>query len=188
MALKTFVKVGSITNLSDARYCAGMGVDLLGFRVVPGQENHINPKQFQEIRGWVTGPKIVAEVYGLTHVDQLTEIIENYRPDFLELGKKELLLLKGQASLPIILSIDTGETLDSINDEPAFILVRERSDLAQLANDYEILLTVESIENVQRIDQQYIHGIALSGSAEIKPGLKQYNELSEILEMLEDEN
>ena len=25
MALKTFVKVGNISNLSDARYCAGMG-------------------------------------------------------------------------------------------------------------------------------------------------------------------
>ena len=29
MPLKTFVKVGNITNLSDARYCAGMGVDML---------------------------------------------------------------------------------------------------------------------------------------------------------------
>ncbi len=31
MALKTIVKVGNITNLSDARYCAVMGVDMLGF-------------------------------------------------------------------------------------------------------------------------------------------------------------
>ncbi|WP_333820848.1 hypothetical protein [Ohtaekwangia sp.] len=188
MALKTFVKVGSITNLSDARYCAGMGVDLLGFRVVAGQDNHITAKQFQEIRGWVTGPKIVAEVYGLTHVDQLTDIIENYRPDFLELGKKELQILNGHTALPFILSLDSGETLNSKEAEPAFILVRERTDLPQLGNEHEILLTVESIENVQRIDQQYIHGIALSGSAEIKPGLKHYNELSEILEMLEEEN
>lgn len=188
MALKTFVKVGSITNLSDARYCAGMGVDLLGFRVIEGQENHISPKSFQEIRGWVTGPQIVAEVYGITHADQLAAILENYRPDYLEFGKKEWLVLKNDINLPFILSIDSGETLASIEAEPSFILVRERSDLAQLANDHEILLTVESTENVQRIDQQYIHGIALSGSNEIKPGLKQYNELSEILELLEEDN
>ena len=42
--LKTQVKVSSITNLSDARYCAGMGVDLLGF---PIQE--ISLEKFTEI-------------------------------------------------------------------------------------------------------------------------------------------
>jgi phosphoribosylanthranilate isomerase len=188
MALKTFVKVGCITNLSDARYCAGMGVDLLGFRVIEGQENYISSKSFQEIRGWVTGPDIVAEVYGITHADQLAAILENYRPDYLEFGKKEWRVLKDHISLPFILSIDSGETLASIEKDPNFILVHERSDLAQLANEHEILLTVESTENIQRIDQQYIHGIALSGSHEIKPGLKQYNELSEILELLEEED
>ena len=65
MPLKTFVKVGCITNLSDARYCAGMGVDMLGFRAVESQENYIKPSQFQEIRGWIAGPLVVAEVYGV---------------------------------------------------------------------------------------------------------------------------
>jgi phosphoribosylanthranilate isomerase len=188
MALKTFVKVGSISNLSDARYCAGMGVDLLGFRAIEGQESYISPKQFQEIRGWVTGPQIVAEVYGITNAEQLAAVLENYRPDYLELGKKEWQALRELITLPFILSIDSGETLASIEAEPSFILVRERSDLAQLANDHEILLTVESAENIERIDKQNIHGIALSGSSEIKPGLKDYNELSEILEMLEDDH
>ena len=29
--LKTLIKVSNINNLSDARYCAGMGVEMLGF-------------------------------------------------------------------------------------------------------------------------------------------------------------
>ena len=65
MPLKTFVKVGSITNLSDARYCAGMMVDMLGFRSVEGQEGYIKPAQFQEIRGWISGPLVISFVAAL---------------------------------------------------------------------------------------------------------------------------
>jgi phosphoribosylanthranilate isomerase len=43
MALKCFVKVGNVTNLSDARYCAGMGVDLLGFPVDAAQPGPVAP-------------------------------------------------------------------------------------------------------------------------------------------------
>src|ERR1044071_5737472 len=102
MPLKTVVKVGNITNLSDARYCSGMGVDMLGFRVLEGQPNYLSPKLFQEIRGWVTGPKIVAEIYGLTSPDQLQSIIENYAPDYFELNASEFEAFQGDLTLPCI--------------------------------------------------------------------------------------
>src|SRR6187401_3084647 len=123
MALKTIVKVGGITNLSDARYCSGMGVDMLGFRVIEGQDNYISPKQFQEIRGWVTGPQIVAEIYGIEKESDLAEIIAQYRPDYLELGSGELNVLKANA-LPIILSLKIGES-SSPDVKPDFFLVSD---------------------------------------------------------------
>ena len=55
--LITKVKVGQVTNLSEARYCAGMGVDFLSFPIVS-----IDPKTYQEITGWVAGPKFGIEV------------------------------------------------------------------------------------------------------------------------------
>ena len=42
--LKTLVKVSGIENLSDARYCAGMGVEFLGFPLA-----QIPFEKFQEI-------------------------------------------------------------------------------------------------------------------------------------------
>ena len=33
MSLKCFVKVGSVNNLSDARYFSAMNVDLIGFKL-----------------------------------------------------------------------------------------------------------------------------------------------------------
>jgi phosphoribosylanthranilate isomerase len=86
MPLKTLVKVGCITNLSDARYCAGMGVDLLGFRVIAGSEHHIDHTLFQQIRGWLSGPKIVAECYGISEKTNITEIISQFAPDYIELN------------------------------------------------------------------------------------------------------
>ena len=56
--LKTKVKVSSIENLSDARYCAGMGVEWLGFPLAMPVE------KLEEIRNWLAGVQIVGECIG----------------------------------------------------------------------------------------------------------------------------
>jgi phosphoribosylanthranilate isomerase len=186
MALKTFVKVGSISNLSDARYCAGMGADLLGVRVVPGQENYINPQQFQEIRGWVTGPQIVAEIYGMQQASEIADIQENYRPDLLEFGLQELHVLEGNLPLPYILSLRSGEQVPPACT-PAYILVQESTEhLKQLALQHPVLIEVQTAANVPNLLKHVsAKGLALQGGHEIRPGLKEYDQLSEILEMLD---
>ncbi|HYG20089.1 MAG TPA: hypothetical protein VD816_14225, partial [Ohtaekwangia sp.] len=125
MPLKTLVKVGSITNLSDARYCAGMGVNLLGFRVLEGQENYINPKTFQEIRGWVTGPAIVAEIYGVTSAEELRQIMADYRPDYLEMDTADFHCIGEHIALPYILSIKDSLTTNvpALRPQPAYLQV-----------------------------------------------------------------
>ena len=55
MALSTFVKIDGVTNLSDARYCAGMYVDVLGFNLEESSQKFLNPTQYEEITGWVSG-------------------------------------------------------------------------------------------------------------------------------------
>ena len=181
MPLKTFVKVGSITNLSDARYCAGMGADMLGFNAIEGKDHYLSPKQFQEIRGWVTGPLVVAEVSGLKSADQLKAIIENYQPDYLELGLAELAFVE-EISIPFILRLDK-ESIDlKLPNKPAYILAPAfLSDAAS-----PLLIEVSSLaEAEQALQHSTIKGIALRGSAEISPGLKTYDELAEVLELLD---
>src|SRR4051812_19134719 len=109
MPLKTVVKVGNISNLSDARYCAGMGVDMLGFRVLEKQENFISPRLFQEIRGWVSGPKVVAEVYGLESPEQLLAIVSNYAPDYFELSLSAYRTFNDHLTLPSLVFITLEE-------------------------------------------------------------------------------
>lgn len=178
MALKTFIKVGAITNLTDARYCAGMGVDLLGFQVVEGASNYISPKAFQEIRGWVSGPLVVAEIYGLEELSTLNSILENYRPDYLELGLKEYALTLGKLPIPYLLTLQPDEVVpDQANPE---MIIRK----ALPTSDTD-LVHVASIQEAETALQQPVKGLALQGSSQSKPGIKEYDDLSEILEMLE---
>src|SRR5690242_4975145 len=126
MALARIVKVGNISNLSDARYCAGMGVDMLGFRVIESQNNFMSAKQFQEIRGWVTGPRIVAEIYGIDSAETMTSILNDYRPDVIELGLEELKVIK-DIKVPYILSVFAEEIKStvSLKNSPAYLLVKD---------------------------------------------------------------
>jgi phosphoribosylanthranilate isomerase len=183
MPLKTFVKVGSISNLSDARYCAGMGVDLLGFRVIEGQKDFIKDSQYQQIRGWITGPHIVAEVYGIKSTDQLPMILDNYKPDYLEMGLQELALFNS-LPIPLILSVKEMDSIDKLYIIPDYLISNNPFN-----SHIPLLVRVQNKRDVRAlVENPAVKGIALEGSAELKPGLKDYEVINEVLEQLETED
>ena len=185
MPLKTVVKVGNISNLSDARYCSGMGVDMLGFCVIEGQPHYISPKLFQEIRGWISGPKVVAQVYGLQSEDELQSIIKNYLPDYLELSAKEYERYHSILTLPCIVEISDKHVPSFEAKSPAYVIV---SDVAQLNQDTPpALLKVDSGEDLLKtLESSQLKGVVLNGSPEIRPGFKDYGTLADILELLDE--
>lgn len=194
MPLKTLVKVGNITNLSDARYCAGMGVEILGFNAIANSGNFVDQKNYQDIRGWLSGPKFAIEIYNFGSTD-LQKIIQNYAPDFLELDAEDLLRLPKNINVPLIVSLDES----SYNSHEAhvkqwaptiaYVIVPfAENDFFKdgVGNDFQVLLSYEEHGDIQPMfDNKHIKGIVLSGSAEIKPGLKDYDHLTEVLEKLD---
>jgi phosphoribosylanthranilate isomerase len=190
MALKTFVKVGNISNLSDARYCAGMGVDLLGFNGIEGQPGYIPTKLYQDIRGWVAGPLAVLELYGLKASGSLGKLLEDYRPDYIELGSIEFEFLPESISQPLIVRITSfGELskLQAYKGKISFILVDEKyADIIEgVSTFFPVILSLQSPVGISLLDTLPIKGVALSGGAEIRPGFKDYDGLAEVLEQLE---
>ena len=182
MPLKTFVKVGCITNLSDARYCAGMGVDMLGFRTLEGHENYMKPLQFQEIRGWISGPLVVAEIYGLTNPEDLTAILEHYKPDYIEMGLPELSLFS-TLPLPLVLSVQENDVLEGLSVQPDYLLSKK-----PFKSSIPLLVEVHSKDEVNvLLENQDVKGIVLQGGTELKPGLKDFEVMNEVLEHLEVE-
>lgn len=194
MPLKTLVKVGNISNLSDARYCAGMGVEMLGFQVVEGQSNYLDSKTYQQIRGWVSVPSVVAELYGTNEKTDVKAIIEQYAPNFLEIDSLGFNAIK-ETNLPLILSLDEGTFISASNmvkaleERIAFIIIDSAASslefIKEMASKFSVLVKVGSESDIGIIEKINIKGIALNGNQEIKPGLKDYDHLAGVLEQLE---
>jgi len=53
--------IRGINNLSDARYCAGMGADKLTFVLDPALPGYLEPKTVKELAGWITGVELIGE-------------------------------------------------------------------------------------------------------------------------------
>jgi len=198
MALNTLVKVGSITNLSDARYCAGMGVEMLGFVIDPSDEYYLPATQYNEIIQWVSGVTFVGEMN-----DKL-ESSEAYKQiDVLQISDGTLLKKAKEVVSRVILSVDLiKQSLTSVlNDfqEADYYLLQHSEDkidddhlfnFRQYGKEHQLILGFGiNPENINQIVNSGIFkGIELKGSAETIPGFKDYNELADILEILEIEN
>jgi phosphoribosylanthranilate isomerase len=195
--LKTQVKVSSIANLSDARYCAGMGVEWLGF---PLQE--ITVEKFTEIRNWLAGVQIVGEFTKAT-ADQVREAVAIYQPDVIEVDSSVSLVAIQSIDVSKILrvNIDT-DNLPAIFAASApyvthFLLVGDSADsLAGMeasveiwAAQYPIIVGLDIPESDldEWVEQSSIQGIGLVAGEEDRPGFRDFTDLMTILEKLETE-
>ncbi len=55
------ILIRGINNLSDARYCAGMGADKLTFILDPALPGFLDAKTVKELAGWVAGVELIGE-------------------------------------------------------------------------------------------------------------------------------
>jgi phosphoribosylanthranilate isomerase len=181
MTLKTKVLVTNITNLSEARYCAGMGVQLLAFPI-----NLVDPQLFHDITGWVQGPKMVLDISNAT---EIPSNISDYPADFILINSQQQ-LASSLLALPIILRINSASEIGSVDPRNISYLIvtgKNENEITQLTNDgFKVMLSVPG--NISGLDdwlQLPIEGIALAGDKEEKPGLKNYDHLAVVLEGLE---
>lgn len=193
MPLKTIVKVGNITNLSDARYCAGMGVSMLGFPIDDGLPLHLSPQTYKEISGWVSGVTLVGEIKD--------KIPEDYEVDFIQFSNFSMIQNVHGNDIPYIFSIDLKETdhleireLSKYANPEYYLLqipegyeMSEIKELASFLNAPILLGYCKSTDDVDKYINAESNGIALLGSYEDKPGFKDYDQIADVLEYLDAE-
>lgn len=198
MALKTLVKVSNITNLSDARYCAGMGVEMIGFVMDKTSVDYISPEKMKEIKSWVAGVQVVGETQSADY-EEVKAYIEAYEIDVLQISEVTLLPQIAYLGKPIILKLEfesafLEDYLERYSQFVEFFLVDggELSDFAQYtikeyAFKYPIVLDfgIDAENVVELVEEMNLQGIALKGTSEIRPGYKDYDELRDILELIE---
>ncbi|QRR03671.1 hypothetical protein [Dyadobacter sandarakinus] len=207
MLTKT-VKISNVTNLSDARYCAGMGVEMLGFSIDEHAPNYIAPKKFEDICSWLAGVTLIAET-SETDPHTILKVLESYPVHMIQVETPGLLnYLRSELNLPLILRINVdyygpdelGSLLGRYEGEVAYFLLESDENtglssdwlqtLKNLSAEYPLLVgfglddeasvgeLVEAVPNA---------GIALRGSEEIRPGYKDFGSMMDILEALEEQ-
>lgn len=207
MALSTFVIVNGVNNLSDARYCAGMGVDMIGFNLEKQLLGYVSPTDFKDIAGWISGVQLVGE-FEQYSAEEVNEAANFYALDFVQLNNLYLIDELQEIKLPIIqrlqINKDTvwSELIDLMElyqEDVKFFLITSddfniidetnENFLRDLARLYPLLIGFGvNKDNVQRILKNIQpEGIGLTGGEEIKPGLKDFDALQDMFDVLEVE-
>lgn len=202
MALKTTVKVSKVNNLSDARYCAGMGVELIGFVLDKDSPNYTNPEKYKAITEWLEGVEYVGEFY-TSSASEINACTQQYAIDYIQITDDKLLAQLDAEN--IILRFDSVDKLSNFiiqeKVENVVYLLLENSDLKEIsatdesiikeaARMYPLILGCGlNVDNVEKILSSIdLTGISLEGGNEIRPGMADLDELADMLELLEVED
>ena len=190
--------IRGINNLSDARYCAGMGADKLTFVLDPALPNHLDAKAVKELAGWIAGVELIGEFDQLSTpeinalaaecdldavllrshrtADELAEIAP---PIYFELSAARI--AAGLDSLP---TAPVGFVLELLDDVPA-----ASATLAALAALRPLWLgpglhPERAHELATRLP---LAGLSFPSGDEVKPGLRDFDQLEAVFEALEVE-
>ena len=166
--LKTTVYVSDINNLSDARYCAGMMVDYLGFNL-----DKISLDDFKEITSWVEGT-IVAE-FDNPNLDKINTFLKEFPLDYIAINGNQIVDVNTK-----IISI----TNDHVNNCD-FQIVDRSVDTSIYKHPVLISGDFKPHEIESLLTMPNVNGICLKGGDELRPGQKDFDELADILESLE---
>lgn len=208
-------KAGDITHLTDARYFAAWEVDYLGF---PLGNNGISTAEFQAIREWITGPKLVGEFDLLSEEIQHT-VLPTLQLDGIqvnELAPIEILqTLKSAASHTIfmeqviqgyhlkddLLSVLTErkEVVDyfMLNFTKGGVSWQDLEEghpfdlnfLGNLCTSFPVLLEIEGeLPSQMKAALADLKGFSVRGGAEEKVGYKDFDALADFFEDLEVED
>lgn len=185
------VKVSGISNLAEARYCAGMGVQFVGYNLDTASEKALSITAIKEIQGWITGTEPVLELgtSGIftsndwDHADDLILDVPFSRISEFSTRKKLFIRLK-EWNTETIAAISTNHVLISpeINETNAGVIL----DSILKHTSHTVFISWRgSAEKLKEILQTYpIAGIELKG-AESQAGIFEAHDLADVIELLE---
>ncbi|MBX0289660.1 hypothetical protein K3G63_04380 [Hymenobacter sp. HSC-4F20] len=206
MSLIVPVMVRGINNLSDARYCAGMGADSLTFRLDPAFADYLTPETVQELSGWVAGVQLIGE-FDTLPVDQINALAQQCGLHAVLLHRRrpadelaELLVpaLRLLTWIPDMVPEDVDLLLREQAPHFAGFVIATAPD--PLPNPAEVIRLTEHArlyhlwlgagfapDNLRAyVEAVGPAGIVLQGGDEIKPGLRDFDEMEAVFEQLED--
>lgn len=186
------IKVSDISSLTDARYCAGMGVKYLSICFDESGNAGIDPTAFLAIRAWIEGVEWMGEYSGneasvlrsIADAWQLTTWIVKYPK------------LRTAPELDDLQFISSATEADCENRESESLEIEicgtEKKDavlskVSKGSGQIRILKNPASASEIVKLHQQFPDLIFnLNSAEEERPGWMDLSHLQDILEELEE--
>ncbi len=190
MQYKKEVYVSRITNLSDARYAAGMMVDYVGFSLDESMEGSIDETLFAAITGWIEGVNVIGEFKNLDY-QSIQVLQDKYKFHGISIPFSRSDEFKGWTNSLIVVRVNEDQ-LDFEVSSNCLLQLEESNDLdistlANHANAEQLIITGDVDQEVlNQITQSKIRAVILKGEEEERPGYKDYDSMADTLEYLED--
>ena len=211
--LKTKIKAGAITNLTDARYFAAWGVEWLGFNLEKGHPESIPAANIRAIREWVDGVKIIGET-NLLQIESFLQQTESLGLDgvqFADFAATDAIIQLPAGILKIQETVleDLSQLLEL---ESRFSSRRElidhfildfgknaiawadltgenRQQLADICRRFPVLLSMDiSAADLREILKEVgPEGFQVKGGGEEKVGYKSFDDIDQLFEAIEAE-
>ncbi|WP_210515543.1 beta/alpha barrel domain-containing protein [Hymenobacter terricola] len=190
--------IRGINNLSDARYCAGMGADKLTFVLDPALPGHLDTKTVKELAGWIAGVELIGEFDQLSSYEinaiaaecsldavllrssrPAEELAEIAPPVYLELAPDSAALAQPLPTAPVGFLVELPEPA-----APGTYVA-----LATLAAERPLWLGPGLHPKLARnlVGQLALAGLSFPSGDEVKPGLRDFDQLEAVFEALEVE-
>lgn len=179
----------NISNLTDARFFASYMPDLLLMPYQRGNDLDNLLEWFRQVKPWIEGPQ-----WGLAITGNLSG---EEREKILQLGIKTLLYEGEPMNLECIEEFDMLvrcrfatclEQIEEMNQVSGFVADYDSAQKIAEIVKTDLFVQIESVEDwkkVQVLDFQ-ISGVVLCGDEEEKVGIRSFEQLSDILEELND--
>lgn len=205
--------IRGINNLSDARYCAGMGADKLTFVLDPALPDHLDPKTVKELAGWIAGVELIGEFDQLSAAEinalatecaldavllrsfrTAAELAEIAPPIYVELGYETVSAQAGS------LNEQVGWSYKATSDQalpagvsgwvvelPATVATATMDLLNSIGRQRPLWVGPGLLPERARemASQLPLAGLSFPSGDEVKPGLRDFDQLEAVFEALE---
>ena len=190
--------IRGINNLSDARYCAGMGADKFTFILDPALPGYLDTKTVKELAGWIAGVELIGEFDHLnaSNINAIAadcaldavllrsprtanELAEIAPPVYMELAADNAAMAQ---SLP-------GSLLGLVVELPESVSAETVTELGKRASQRPLWLGPGLLPDRARdlASQLPLAGLVFPSGDEVKPGLRDFDQLEAVFEALETE-
>ena len=190
--------IRGINNLSDARYCAGMGADKLTFVLDPALPGYLDTKTVKELAGWVAGVELIGEFDNLS-AHEINAIAAECTLDAVLLRSFRTTAELAEIAPPLYLEIPADGTAltqplpDSlvglVVELPETVAPETLSALHVLSAQKPLWLGPGLAPDRARalVTEFQPAGLSFPSGNEVKPGLRDFDQLEAVFEALEIE-